>query len=100
MKVDSSIVYTSSPNDMMSTFTFSFFNLRANFKSSFSSKFIGEPMNTTMRVRWFFPWRCFRASYKEGNCKNAQVNFKNAYMSNFYPSQKIDVSFRLNLVKF
>lgn len=64
---------TSSPKHMMSTFTFSFFNLRASFPNSFSSKLIGDPKKTTIRVRWFFPCRCFKANYIESRRKKFQT---------------------------
>uniref|UniRef100_A0A2M3ZQ84 Putative secreted peptide n=1 Tax=Anopheles braziliensis TaxID=58242 RepID=A0A2M3ZQ84_9DIPT len=43
----------------MSTFTFSFFSFFASFTSSASSCTTGDPTNTTMRILWFLPWRCF-----------------------------------------
>merc|ERR1740128_183413 len=67
----------------MSTLTFSFFNLRASFPNSFSSKLIGDPKNTIIRVRWFFSLSVFQSQ-----------------MSNTDSCQKIDGSFWLNLMQF
>ena len=67
--VNKSLFFWWSPKLTMSTLTFSFFKRFANLTISASSATKGEPMNKTIRILWFFPWRCFNTSWNEKKLK-------------------------------
>lgn len=62
--VNKSLFAWQSPKLTMSQLTFSFFKRLASFTISPSSATNGDPMNKTIRILWFFPWRCFNTSWK------------------------------------
>lgn len=71
--VNNSLLPGWSPKLTISTLTFSFFNFFANFTKSGSSAVTGDPTNTTIRILWFFPWRCFNTSCNDKESRDARL---------------------------